>query len=163
MNRKFALTIAVLLASQAAPALAQYHYSYGDARVTNQNQTGLYQHSSTYIGAGTLSQSAQGKGAGIGGLLPSVNMGAHVRTPGDNMYNGQGSERMYNGAFIYTDQAQAIVAKKQAILRNRAMAERRAQMQAQQQQQQGYFLRARLQRRQRLLRQHADHADAVQP
>lgn len=119
MKTKYALLVAGLLASQV-PAVAQYHYSYGDSRVTNQSQTGLYRPSGTYIGSGTMSQSAQGKNAGIGGDLPSVRMGAHVRTPGDNMYNGDGSERMYNGALIYEDQKHAILARKQAILRARA-------------------------------------------
>lgn len=82
-----------------------------------------------------MSQSAQGKGAGIGGALPAVNMGAHVRTPGDNMYDGQGTDRMYNGALIYDDQKRAIMARKQAILQRRAMQER-AQTQRVQQ---GYF------------------------
>lgn len=135
MNTKTGLILAVLLASQAVPAFAQYHYSYGNGRVVNQNQTGLYTPSSTYIGAGTISQSAQGKSAGMGGNLPSVNLGAHVRTPGDNMYNGDGSERMYNGALIYQDQKQAILARKSAILRQRAMAARKQQQQVQQ----GYF------------------------
>jgi hypothetical protein len=134
--KKPAFLLVVALVAQASPALAQYHYSYGNARVTNQSQTGLYTPSSTYIGAGTMSQSAQGKAAGVGGNLPAVNMGAHVRTPGDNMYDGQGTDRMYNGALIYDDQKRAILARKQAILRQRAM---QARMQNRQSQQQGYF------------------------
>lgn len=129
----------VVAASMATsiPAYAQYHYSYGTSRVTNQNQTGLFTPSATYIGAGTMSQSAQGKAAGVGGLLPSVNMGAHVRTPGDNMYNGDGSDRMNNGALIYQDQMQAIMARKAAIIRRRQMREQRARQMQMRQQQQG--------------------------
>jgi hypothetical protein len=139
MKTKSGLILAVLLASQAvAPAFAQYHYSYGNGRVTNQSQTGLYTPSATYIGSGTLSESAQGKRAGIGGALPAVNMGAHVRTPGDNMYNGEGSDRMYNGALIYQDQKQAILNRKQQILQSRYLQARRRQME-QQQVQQGTF------------------------
>lgn len=129
MKTKSGLILAAILATQTIPAFAQYHYSYGDSRVTNQHQTGLYNPSSTYLGAGTLSQSAQGKAAGIGGALPSVNMGAHVRTPGDNMYNNDGTDRMYNGAFIYEDQ-------KQQILRTKAMKIQRQRMLMQQQQRQ---------------------------
>lgn len=139
MKSKSALTLAFLLSLQAAvPAFAQnYHQSYGTSRVVNQHQTGLYEPSGTYIGGGTLSQSAQGKAAGIGGMLPSVNMGAHVRTPGDNMYNGDGSDRMNNGALIYEDQKQMILAKKAAIYRQRALKARQQQMQQQRQQQTG--------------------------
>ena len=115
--------------AQAAPALAQYHYSYGDSRVVNQNQTGLYTPSGTYIGAGTMSKSAQGKGAGIGGALPAVNMGAHVRTPGDNMYNGDGTDRQGNGAFIYKDQEAAMA------MEARRRAQRQQMMMMRQQQQ----------------------------
>ncbi|MBY0359081.1 MAG: hypothetical protein K2W82_13850 [Candidatus Obscuribacterales bacterium] len=95
----------------ALPALAQsYHYSYGDSRVVNQNQTGLYTPSSTYIGGGTLSQSAQGKNAGTGNALPGVTMGGYIRTPGDTIYNGQGDGcvRMPNGSVIYKDDYQRV-------------------------------------------------------
>ncbi len=134
MKTKTGLLLAVLLATQALPVFAQYHYSYGDARVTNQNNVGLQDPSGSYIGSGTLSQSAQGKGAGVGGLLPSVNMGAHVRTPGDNMYNGAGTDRMNNGALIYQDQKNVILSRKAAILRRRQMQS----MQQQQTQRTGY-------------------------
>lgn len=138
MKTKFGLLIAVLLATQTIPAQAQYHYSYGDSRVTNQHSTGLYTPSGSYIGAGTLSQSAQNKAAGIGGILPSVNMGAHVRTPGDNMYDGNGTDRMNNGALIYQDQKQAILSRKAAIIAGRRAQMMRQNRQYQQQQQQGY-------------------------
>lgn len=83
--------IAAILAFGCLPAGAQsYHYSYGNSRVVNQNQTGLYTPSSTYIGGGTMSRSAQGLPAGVSssGLsgLPQTNFGATVTTPGDNQY-----------------------------------------------------------------------------
>ncbi len=134
MKTKTSLLLAALLATQALPVFAQYHYSYGDARVTNQNNVGLQDPSGSYIGNGTLSQSAQGKNAGVGGALPSVTLGSHVRTPGDNMYNGDGTDRMNNGALIYQDQKQAILARKAAILRRRQMQS----MQRQPVQQSGY-------------------------
>lgn len=88
-------------------ALAQtYHYNYGDSRVTNQSQTGLSNPSGTYIGTGTLSQSAQGRNAGTGGALPNTTMGGYIRTPGDTIYNGQGETgciRMPNGSVVYKD------------------------------------------------------------
>ena len=76
------------------PALAQvsqpYHYNYGNERVVIQSQTGLYHPSSTYIGPGTMSKSAQGyqeggKQANPG--LPVVNHGSFIGTPGDNLYS----------------------------------------------------------------------------
>lgn len=126
--------IAGLLLTQSAPALAQYHYNYGDSRVVNQNQTGLYTPSATYIGAGTMSRSAQGKGAGIGGALPAVNMGAHVRTPGDNMYNGDGSDRQGNGAFIYKDQEERMAAETRMKAQRQQMIFMRQQQARMQQQ-----------------------------
>ena len=117
MNKK-AIALVAFLAVQAVPAFAQnYHYNYGDSRVVNQNQTGLYTPAATYIGAGTLSRSAQGKNAGVGAALPAVNMGSHVRTAGDNMYNNQGTERMSNGALVYSDDIQRAAAMKQARYR----------------------------------------------
>jgi hypothetical protein len=136
---KFAgLLVTTLLLGQSVPAFAQYHYSYGNSKVTNQNQTGLYHPSGTYIGCGTMSQSAQGKAAGVGSGLPSVNMGSHVRTPGDNIYNGDGTDRMYNGAMIYKDQEAALFNKGKA--RRSAAYRRMMAQQAMQNQQrtQGY-------------------------
>jgi hypothetical protein len=122
-----------LVSLSALPAGAQaYNREYGGARVVQQNMTGLYNPSSTYIGAGTLSRSAQGKASGVGGLLPSVNMGSTVRTPGDNMYNNDGTDRQANGAFIYqdTERAMAAQARYKAMSRQRA-ADARARFQAQ--------------------------------
>lgn len=130
------LVVAAIILGQASPAFAQYHYSYGSSRVTNQNQTGLYRPAGTYIGCGTMSQSAQGKGAGVGGTLPSVNMGSHVRTPGDNIYNDDGTERVGNGALVYKDEQEAMyrrqAAKRNSVLR-RQMYQERMQQQVQQQ------------------------------
>lgn len=87
-----AIAIALLtLPSQKANA-QNYTYSWGTSRVVQKSQDGLSNPSGTYIGSGTLSKSAQGQSAGISGNesnngLPRVNMGAHVRTPGDNLYS----------------------------------------------------------------------------
>ncbi|SRR5579875_675496 len=81
-----------------SPALAQgYSYSYGNSRVINQSQTGLYSPSSTYIGSGTLSRSAQGMQAGMSTIpasngLPPVHMGGTIGTPGDNQYSQAAQE-----------------------------------------------------------------------
>jgi hypothetical protein len=140
MKKIFALSAIVLL--QALPVSAQqYHYHYGDSRVTNQNQIGLYTPSSTYIGAGTLSRSAQGKQAGVGGALPQVNMGSHVRTAGDNLYNNQGTERESNGSLVYSDQLarrEAIRAEQYRRQQQQMMMQRARMRQNYQQQQQGY-------------------------
>jgi hypothetical protein len=89
-----ALIATVFAVALALPAVAQgssYSYSYGSSRVV-QGGNGLATPSSSYIGAGTMSQSA--RGVQQGGLipnpgLPAVNMGANVRTPGDNQYRGK--------------------------------------------------------------------------
>ncbi len=74
--------------AMSLPCLAQgYHSNYGGTRVVNQRQNGLQTPSATYIGAGTMSATARGEnpnGAAPG--LPAVNMGANIRTPGDNVY-----------------------------------------------------------------------------
>lgn len=88
------IAVALLALTQIAiyqPVQAQsYHYSWGNSRVVMQNQTGLYSPSSTYIGGGTISRSAQGLPAGVSssGLngLPQTHFGANVGTPGDNQY-----------------------------------------------------------------------------
>lgn len=130
-----ALLLAALLSVTALPAFAQgYHKSYGNSRVVQQNQTGLYTPSATYIGAGTMSRSAQGKSAGVGAALPVVNMGSHVRTAGDNMYNDQGSMRASNGSFLYQDQYMAEQARrKQAAMAQQAkmMSRQRGQVRQQ--------------------------------
>lgn len=127
--------------SSVLPASSQnYHYNYGGGRVVNQNNIGLSQHSSTYIGTGTMSQSAQGKGAGVGNsALPSVPLGSHVRTAGDNMYNNQGSNRMSNGALIYQDQADALTSARTQKYRQAQQRVQMRQMQQMQQQRQGNF------------------------
>ncbi|MBA3992713.1 MAG: hypothetical protein C0469_04240 [Cyanobacteria bacterium DS2.3.42] len=92
---------AVVCASLLTPALAQnssysFHYGNGSARVCNQNQIGLSDPSGTYIGSGTLSQTAQGKqvgGAQANPLLPKVPWGANIQTPGDNFYTPQRIEK----------------------------------------------------------------------
>lgn len=113
--------LAVALAvSTNIPAIAQggYHYNYGGSRVVNQNQTGLYNPSSTYIGAGTMSQSARGLPAGVtsGGMsgLPQTKFGATVGTPGDNQYTDSvqyerrfGRRRVVRNGQVYYQQDQA--------------------------------------------------------
>ncbi|HEY9786156.1 MAG TPA: hypothetical protein V6D17_12185 [Candidatus Obscuribacterales bacterium] len=85
-----AFAVALVFALISAPCLAQsYHYSSGGSRVVNQSQIGLPYHDSSYIGPGTLSQTAQGKpvgGAQANPLLPKVPWGANIQTPGDNFY-----------------------------------------------------------------------------
>jgi hypothetical protein len=139
MKRNLAIAFAFAVLAGQLPANAQYHYSYGNSRVVNQSQTGLYTPSSTYIGAGTLSRSAQGKAAGIGADLPVVNMGSHVRTAGDNLYNGNGTDRMGNGALIYKDQEAAIAARQRAKYLRQQQAAMMRQRAAAIRQQQGYF------------------------
>jgi len=74
-------------------ALAQYGYNCnsGSSRVVQQDDVGLSRPSGSYIGAGTLSKSAQGvqeQGPQANPGLPRVNRGAYtyIGTPGDNMY-----------------------------------------------------------------------------
>lgn len=90
--KSVSLLSAALALTGCLPCLAQgYSYNYGDARVVDQRRSGLLSPSATYIGPGTSSQSGRGLPAGAPGstanpLLPRVNMGANVRTPGDNLY-----------------------------------------------------------------------------
>ncbi len=90
------------------PAFADgYQYSYGDNRVTNQSQIGMPGPSSSYISAGTLSKSAGGGAAGVrsGNQLPPTQWSKTVRSPGDDLYNGNnGAMRDANGGLIYRDQ-----------------------------------------------------------
>jgi len=104
--KAFALVSIALVFAGYLPAFGQgssYTYSYGSSRVVNQNQTGLYQPAATQIGAGTMSQTARGLQPGGAGmmsnpLLPRVNMGANIRTPGDAMYQGGGGQPQYQQA-----------------------------------------------------------------
>jgi hypothetical protein len=76
-----------------------YSFSYGGSRVVNSTQSGLVNPSGTYIGPGTMSQSAKGvygMGVQTNPGLPRVNMGANVATPGDNMY-GNNPTRVNSG------------------------------------------------------------------
>ena len=105
-NALIAAAFAVLMALPAVAQGSSYNYSYGSSRVI-QGGNGLAAPSGSYIGAGTMSQSA--RGLQQGGLipnpaLPAVNMGANIRTPGDNQYrpkpvnNGLQQTRM--GAYV---------------------------------------------------------------
>lgn len=91
MKLSFVLAACIALGLASAAQAQQYSYNYGGSRVLIQSQTGLVNPSSTYIGPGTLSKTAQG--LPVGGIanpgLPRVNHGANIGTPGDNMYHGQ--------------------------------------------------------------------------
>jgi hypothetical protein len=73
----------------AFPSFADNYNS--NTRVIGQSSNGLAYPSSSYIGPGTLSKTAQ-QGAGIvpetNNTLPKVNHGAYFGTPGDNLYSG---------------------------------------------------------------------------
>lgn len=89
MKLHYCLILLLPLTTQHPAAAQSYHSSSGRARVINQSSNGLDQPSSSYIGSGTMSKSAQGYNspstvANPG--LPGVNMGANIRTPGDNLY-----------------------------------------------------------------------------
>lgn len=107
----------IMAATLASPVLAQgsynYHFNSGGARVVNQNNVGLVDPSGTYIGGGTLSQTARGLqvgGAQANPLLPKVPWGANIQTPGDNFYganrvekkSGSGIKKVKWGANVQT-------------------------------------------------------------
>lgn len=118
-----------LLASLVAilPADAQgYHENYGGTRVIRQNQTGLVGDAgrATYIGVGTMSQTAQGKNPAGNPNLPGVAMGGTIRTPGDNLYNGANTIRMENGSVNYKDNIIREYQMQQAMNQQRMMQRR---------------------------------------
>ncbi len=81
--------VSVGLSSHRSAFGQDYNYRYGGLRVINQSQIGLPNPSSSYIGSGTLSKSAQGAietGAQANPNLPKVNVGGFIGTPGDNLY-----------------------------------------------------------------------------
>jgi hypothetical protein len=86
MNRLILIST-VVLASSAIPCFGQE----SNVRVINQSSNGLAYPSSSYIGPGTLSKTAQ-QGAGYAPQnnpgLPKVNHGGYFGTPGDNLYSG---------------------------------------------------------------------------
>jgi len=94
-----ALSLIFLLGVNCLPVCAQHHYEYGGSRVVRQSQNGLSNPSSTYIGSGTLSKTAQGIEPNSNPSLPSVNYGGAIKTPGDNIYRPkepqQRSQRRY--------------------------------------------------------------------
>lgn len=104
--KKLSLVLAVLCLAGTLPANAQYHQNYGGSRVVQQNQTGLYHNDPSYISAGTLSRSAQGKQAGMSTSgLPSTSWGGYIRNPGDDIYTGaNGAMRQDNGSMVYADE-----------------------------------------------------------
>lgn len=90
-----AFSLLFLLSINCLPASAQHHYEYGGSRVVRQSQNGLATPSSTYIGSGTLSKTAQGIEPNNNPNLPSVNYGGAVKTPGDNIYRPKEPQQQY--------------------------------------------------------------------
>ncbi len=90
-----ALSLLFLLGINCLPASAQHHYEYGGSRVVRQSQNGLANPSSTYIGSGTLSKTAQGIEPNNNPNLPSVNYGGAIKTPGDNIYRPKEPQQQY--------------------------------------------------------------------
>ncbi len=88
MKRIILLSLTIAWASNNNSVIAQNTSNY---RLINQSSNGLAQPSSSYIGPGTLSKTAQ-EGAGYvpqaNPGLPKVNRGAYIGTPGDNLYSG---------------------------------------------------------------------------
>jgi hypothetical protein len=94
------LALLSILFSFSVPAYGQdYHYRYGNARVVNQNQTGLAMPSGSYIGSGTLSATARGDYGQnkANANLPGCNMGGYIRTPGDNVYYNYNQQQRRGG------------------------------------------------------------------
>ncbi len=128
--KKFCV-LALMVSSCVAllPASAQngqgtglYNQNYGGGRVCKMHQNGLVGDAgrATYIGVGTMSQTAQGKAWNGNSALPQTNLGGTIRTPGDNLYNGQNTIRMENGAVNYKDNVMRNVMAKQAVQEQRA-------------------------------------------
>ncbi len=142
MKKLSLVVIALSILGLSSPAYAQnYHQNYGNGRVVQQNQTGLFHSDASYISSGSLSRSAQGKAAGMtNNGLPSTSWGGYIRNPGDDIYTGNnGAMRMGNGSMVYGDEimrANMVAAAK----RQRQEARfRQQQMMNMRQQQQGNF------------------------
>ncbi len=90
-----AFSLLFLLGTNCLPVCAQHHYEYGGSRVVRQSQNGLANPSSTYIGSGTLSKTAQGIEPQGNPSLPSVNYGGAIKTPGDNIYQPKQPQQRY--------------------------------------------------------------------
>jgi len=109
----FSLLGAIALTSSSVLAQYEYHYSYGNSRVVQQDSIGLDRPSGSYIGTGTLSKSAQGAlqtGPLVNPGLPRVNAGSYVGTPGDNMY---GAHPIYSPAEEQKAQMQILQQQRQ--------------------------------------------------
>lgn len=133
--KQLTLLLGILVLGTSLPAQAQnYHQSYGNGRVVQQNQTGLFYSDPSYISAGTLSRSAQGKQAGMtNNGLPTTSWGGYIRNPGDDIYTGaNGAMRMDNGSMVYGDEIM------RANMVNQ-MKRQRAMMQYQNQQRQNMY------------------------
>mgnify|MGYP003385210985 CR=1 FL=1 len=105
MSKSCVLALVISLLAALGAEAQNYHENYGGTRVVRQNQTGLVGDAgrSTYIGVGTMSQTAQGKQVSGNPALPGVSMGGTIRTPGDNLYNGSNTIRMEDGSINYKD------------------------------------------------------------
>jgi hypothetical protein len=123
--------LAMVLTSFAAilPASADggqgtglYNQHYGGGRVCKMHQNGLIGDvgRSTYVGVGTMSQTAQGKNPAFNPNLPSTSWGGTIRTPGDTLYNGSNTVREANGAVNYKDNVYRNEMRKQAVAESRA-------------------------------------------
>ncbi len=126
------ILVGAVLVSPSARGQGGYTYSWGNSRVVDQTQIGLPNPSSTYIGSGTLSKSAQGattSGPLVNPGLPRVNHGAYVGTPGDNLYGA--NPITTNSLTPEQAQARQFELQKAYILR-----QYQQQLQRQQQQQQ---------------------------
>lgn len=148
MNSKLFLAFSLIACSSITAASAQvggYNANGNESRVVY-GGNGLANPSGTYIGGGTMSMSARGVpqgGARANAGLPSVSMGSHVGTAGDNQYTDNpimtGSQQQTGGPGGWSDQNQ----RQQAYIHNQAMGKyfpRRQQPQRQMQmQQQGYM------------------------
>lgn len=138
MKKELTFVLGILLAAGASlPVQAQgYHKGYGNGRVVQQNQTGLFYSDPSYISCGTLSRSAQGKQAGMtNNGLPSTSWGGYIRNPGDDIYTGNnGAMRMDNGSMVYGDEIM------RANMINQ-MKQRNAMMRMRQQQQRDVYTR----------------------
>ncbi len=140
--KRIAFLLGFVLLSAGMPVGAQsYHQNYGGARVTKQNQIGLYHNDSSYVSAGTLGQSARDGGVHKAGVqtggLPSTSWGGYIRNPGDDIYTGNnGAMRQDNGSMVYGDEiARANMIKRMRMQDKMMQYQQRQNMYGRQQQQ----------------------------
>lgn len=147
MNSKLILAFSLIACTTITAASAQvggYNANGNESRVVY-GGNGLANPSGTYIGGGTMSMSARGVpqgGARANAGLPSVSMGSHVGTAGDNQYTDNPimtGQQQTGGPGGWSDQN----ARQQAYIHNQVMgkyfARKQQQQRQQQMQQQGYM------------------------